>query len=100
MNKTVIIIAAFLCAAAFMVFRLTTQASPEVHGLDEITYDMQCTDCNATSVYTTKELKQFVKSGKIVEVEYQVRRFPCPKCGKIAAVSYPGNPEANHEKRR
>lgn len=90
MNKTIIVVAALVLSVVFLVFRMKSSTSYDTRSLDHIVYPMHCTSCGASSSYTTAELKEFVRAGKIQEVPMQVRRFPCPQCGKIAAVSYPG----------
>lgn len=100
MNKLVIVVLAVVLSAAFLVFRLASSTGYDTSQLDKIVYPMHCTACGADSSYTSAELKKFVRQGRIEEVQYQVRRFPCPKCSKIAAVSYPGGADADRNRQK
>jgi predicted RNA-binding Zn-ribbon protein involved in translation (DUF1610 family) len=95
MNKTVVILIAFVLAAGFFVFRLKSSTGYDIHSLDKIPQHLKCLECGAESTYSNDQLKDFVRAGKIAEVQYQVRRFPCSKCGKIAAVAALGKSNEN-----
>ena len=76
------------------VWRVASHPEYDTRSLAKIEYHLKCTECGAASVYTTEQLQRFVRKGQIVEVPMQVRRFPCSKCGKIAALCYPGVTDA------
>lgn len=95
MNRTVISLIVIIAGVAFCVYRIVSHPMYDKRVLADISYNLKCTECGAGSTYTTKELEKFVSKGKIVEVPMQVRRFPCSKCGKIAALSYPGVTDAS-----
>lgn len=98
--KMALVVLAVVFGAVFLFFRTSGHAEYDKKSLSKISYSLTCTSCNATFSYTTAQMEKFVREGKIVEVPMQVRRFPCVKCGKITAVSYPGNPEASRAPKR